>query len=69
MQETNSKLQESLSRLTAQNTQAAKDLAEAKDKARLLEEQLSNTKKGCAMPGCMGVVVLVIIAVATACIL
>ena len=69
MQETNSKLQESLSRLTAQNTQAAKDLADAKDKARLLEEQLSNAKKGCAMPGCMGVVILVIIAVATACIL
>ena len=43
MQETNGELNKSLSKLTAQNTQAAKDLQEAKDKARDLEQKLSES--------------------------
>ena len=42
MQETNGLLQKSMEKLTAQNTQANKDLNEAKDKARQLEKQLSD---------------------------
>lgn len=45
MQETNGSLQKSLSQLTAQNTQAAKDLNAAKDRARELERQLEAAKK------------------------
>ena len=41
MQETNGQLQKSMEKLTAQNTQANKDLYEARDKARQLEKQLS----------------------------
>ena len=44
MQETNGSLQRSLSQLTAQNTQAAKDLNTAKDHARELERQLETAK-------------------------
>lgn len=44
MQETNGSLQKSLSQLTAQNTQAAKDLNAAKDRARELERQLEAAK-------------------------
>ena len=47
MQETNGELNKSLQKLTAQNTQAAKDLQEAKDRARELEKQLEEAlKKG-----------------------
>ena len=47
MQETNGELNKSLQKLTAQNTQAAKDLQEAKDRARDLEKQLEEAlKKG-----------------------
>jgi len=42
MQETNGLLQKSMEKLTAQNTQANKDLNEAKDKACQLEKQLSD---------------------------
>ena len=41
MQETNGELNKSITKLTAQNTQAAKDLQEAKDQARDLERKLS----------------------------
>lgn len=47
MQETNGELNKSLQKLTAQNTQAAKDFQEAKDRARELEKQLEEAlKKG-----------------------
>ena len=42
MQETNTELNKSLTKLTAQNTQAAKDLNDAKEKARQLEQQLQD---------------------------
>lgn len=45
MQETNNQLQTSLSKLTALNTQASKDLAEAKEKNLALAEQLKNAKQ------------------------
>ena len=45
MQETNGSLQKSLSQLTAQNTQAAKDLDAAKDRARELERQLEAARR------------------------
>ena len=41
MQETNGELNKSLQKLTAQNTQAAKDLNDAKERSRQLEKQLS----------------------------
>ena len=44
MQQTNGDLQKSLSALTAQNAQTAKDLNAAKDYARNLEQQLSELK-------------------------
>lgn len=48
MQETNGQLQKTLDKMTVQNTQASKELNEAKDKARLLEKQLSeaSSKRG-----------------------
>ena len=46
MQETNGSLQKSLSQLTAQNTQAAKDLDAAKDRAHEIECQLEAAKNG-----------------------
>ena len=58
MQKTNGELNTSLQKLTAQNTQAAKDLNEAKDRQRQLEKQLEEAmskNKGCAS-GCMGMV-------------
>ena len=51
-------LNKSLEKLTAQNTQAAKDLNEAKDRARQLEKQLEEAlakNKGCSS-GCLGMV-------------
>ena len=41
MQDTNGQLQKTLEKMTAQNTQTSKELNEAKDKARLLEKQLT----------------------------
>lgn len=46
MQETNTELNKSLTRLTAQNTQAVKDLNDAKEKARQLEQQLQDSGNG-----------------------
>lgn len=46
MQDTNTELNKSLTKLTAQNTQAAKDLNDAKEKARQLEQQLQNSRNG-----------------------
>jgi hypothetical protein len=68
MQETNGKLQESLNKLTTQNTQAAKDLSEAKARAKELEQALEEArkKKGC-MPGCMGIAAVLIGVIGLAC--
>lgn len=46
MQETNTELNKSLTKLTAQNTQAAIDLNDAKEKARQLEQQLQDSGIG-----------------------
>lgn len=46
MQETNTELNKSLTRLAAQNTQAVKDLNDAKEKARQLEQQLQDSGNG-----------------------
>ena len=43
MQETNGELNKSLSKLTAQNTQAAKDLNDARERQRQLERQLQES--------------------------
>ena len=69
MQETNGELNKSLQKLTAQNTQAAKDLNEAKDRARQLEKQLEEAlskNKGCAS-GCLGMVAALAGIVSLAC--
>lgn len=60
LQETNGKLQESINKLNAQNVQSAKDLGDAKAYSAELERQLKEAKNGCAMPGCLGVVAIVI---------
>lgn len=62
-------LNKSLEKLTAQNTQAAKDLNEAKDRARQLEKQLEEAlakNKGCAS-GCLGMVAAIISIASVAC--
>ena len=46
MQETNGELNKSITKLTAQNTQAAKDLQEAREKQRQLERQLQEAVEG-----------------------
>ena len=69
MQETNGELNKSLQKLTAQNTQAAKDLNEAKDRARQLEKQLEEAlkkNKGCST-GCLGIVASVVTVATAAC--
>ena len=43
MQETSGELNKSLSKLTAQNTQAAKDLNDARERQRQLERQLQES--------------------------
>ena len=43
MQETNGELNKSITKLTAQNTQANKDLQAEKDRARELERKLSES--------------------------
>lgn len=45
-QETNGEQNKSLSKLTVQNTQAAKDLNEAREKQRQLERQLQEAVEG-----------------------
>jgi len=62
MQETNGQLNQSLQKLTAQNTQAAKDLADAKQKAATLEVQLKAAQQnnsGCAS-GCFSMILAVV---------
>lgn len=62
-------LNKSLEKLTAQNTQAAKDLNEAKDRARQLEKQLEEAlakHKGCSS-GCLGMVAAIVTVASAAC--
>jgi phage shock protein A len=69
MQKTNSELNTSLQKLTAQNTQSAKDLNEAKERQRQLEKQLEEAlknNKGC-FPGCLSMVAAVISIASVAC--
>lgn len=69
MQNTVSQQQKSMEKLTAQNAQAAKDLNDAKDKARQLEKQLEEAlqkNKGCSS-GCLGMAATIITVVTAAC--
>jgi len=69
MQDTNGELNKSLQKLTAQNTQAAKDLNDAKERQRQLEKQLEEAlhkNKGCRS-GCLGMVAAIISIVSLAC--
>ena len=66
MQETNSNLQKSLSQLTAQNTQAAKDLNAAKDRARELERQLEEARRK-NKKGCLGSIAFMLAIISAAC--
>lgn len=69
MQDTNTELNKSLQKLTAQNTQAAKDLNEAKEKQRQLEKQLEEAlakHKGCSS-GCLGMVAAIVTVASAAC--
>ena len=69
MQDTNGELNKSLQKLTAQNTQAAKDLNEAKERSRQLEKQLEealNKNKGCSS-GCLGMVAAIVTIASAAC--
>lgn len=69
MQDTNSELNKSLQKLTAQNTQAAKDLNDAKERQRQLEKQLEdalNKNKGCST-GCLGMLAAIISVASVAC--
>lgn len=62
MQNTNGELSKSLQKLTAQNTQAAKDLNDAKERQRQLEKQLEEAlskNKGC-MSGCLGMIAAIV---------
>ena len=69
MQDTNGELNKSLQKLTAQNTQAAKDLNEAKERSRQLEKQLEEAlkkNKGCSS-GCLGLVAAIVTVASAAC--
>lgn len=69
MQETNGELNKLLQKLTAQNTQAAKDLNEAKERSRQLEKQLEEAlkkNKGCSS-GCLGIVAAIVTVASAAC--
>lgn len=69
MQDTNGELNKSLQKLTAQNTQAAKDLNEAKERSRQLEKQLEEAlkkNKGCSS-GCLGIVAAIVTVASAAC--
>ncbi len=62
MQNANGELNKAIQRLTAQNTQTAKDLNDAKEIQRQLERQLEealNKNKGC-MSGCLGMVAAIV---------
>lgn len=58
MQLTNYELQKSLDKLNAENTQAAKDLTEAKVYAKYLEQQLASSKK---KPGYFGLLIAIVV--------
>lgn len=64
MQETNGQLQKTLDKMTAQNTQTSKELNEAKDKARLLEKQLSEASSKSSSNVWMIISIIAIIALA-----
>lgn len=64
MQETNGQLQKTLDKMTAQNTQTSKELNEAKDKARLLEKQLSEASSKSGSNVWMIISIIAIIALA-----
>ena len=69
MQDTNGELNKSLQKLTTQNTQAAKDLNEAKERTRQLEKQLEEAlkkNKGCSS-GCLGMTATIITVATAAC--
>ena len=69
MQDTNGQLQKSLERLTAQNTQTAKELNAAKDKSRELEKLLEEARKnnkGCSS-GCLGMITTIVGIASLAC--
>ncbi len=71
MQDTNGELNKSLQKLTAQNTQAAKDLNEAKERSRQLEKQLEEAlskNKGCSS-GCLGMVAAIVTIASAACLI
>lgn len=60
MQDTNGQLQKSLDKITTQNTESLKQLNAAKERARELERQLNEAKKG---SGKTGFVVMTVIAI------
>ena len=66
MQEINDNLNRSLQKLTAQNTQAAKDLNEAKERARELQRQLEGARLK-TNKGCLSMVVTIITILGVAC--
>ena len=66
MQEINDNLNKSLQKLTAQNTQAAKDLNEAKERARELQRQLEGARLK-TNKGCLSMVVTIITILGVAC--
>jgi chemotaxis protein histidine kinase CheA len=71
MQNTNGELNKSLQKLTAQNTQAAKDLNDARERQRQLEKQLEEAlskNKGCSS-GCLGMVAAMVSVISIACLL
>lgn len=66
MQEINDNLNKSLQKLTAQNTQATKDLNEAKERARELQRQLEGARLK-TNGGCLSMVVTIITILGVAC--
>ena len=64
MQDTNGELNKALQKLTAQNTQAAKDLQDAKDKARDLQQKLTEalSKNGSGTNVWMWIAIIAILA-------
>lgn len=66
MQEINDNLNKSLQKLTSQNTQATKDLNEAKERARELQRQLEGARLK-TNKGCLSMVVTIITILGVAC--
>lgn len=66
MQEINDNLNKSFQKLTAQNTQATKDLNEAKERARELQRQLEGARLK-TNKGCLSMVVTIITILGVAC--